>query len=129
MERLVVEPLQSADISTVILIDALDECKDDEPSSVILSVLGHFIDQIPRVKFFVTGRPEPRIKTGFRLPLLANATNVFILHDVRPSLINDDIRLFLKHELSGLARRHSLDGVELGKFDPPLWHVPYGRIV
>jgi len=20
-------------------------------------------------------------------------------------------------------------GVELGKFDPPLWHAPYGRIV
>jgi len=110
MERLVVEPLQSVDVSTVILIDALDECKDDEPSSAILSVLGRLVGRIPRVKFFITGRPEPRIKTGFRLPLLADATNVFVLHDVHPSLINDDIRLFLKHELSELARRHLLDG-------------------
>ena len=110
MEKLIVEPLQFADISTVILVDALDECKDEEPSSAILSVLGRLVERIPRVKFFITGRPEPRIKTGFRLPLLTDATKVFVLHDVDPSLINDDIRLFLKHELSELAQRHLLDG-------------------
>ena len=110
MERLIVEPLQSAELSTVIVIDALDECKDEEPSSAILSVLGRFVERIPRVKFFITGRPEPRIKTGFRLPLLVDSTNVFVLHDVHPSLINNDIRLFLSHELSELARRRQLNG-------------------
>ena len=110
MERLIVGPLQSVDGPTVIVIDALDECKDDEPSSVILSVLGRFVDQIPGVKFFITGRPEPRIKTGFRLPLLKEATDVFVLHDVQPDLINSDIRLFLKHELSEIAQRRRLDG-------------------
>ena len=110
MERLIVEPLRSADVSTVIVIDALDECKDDEPSSAILSVLGRLVKQIPRAKFFITGRPEPRIKTGFRLPLLIDTTDVFVLHDVHPSLINNDIRLYLKYELSELARRRLLDG-------------------
>ena len=110
MERLIVEPLRSADLSTVIVIDALDECRDEEPSSAILSVLGRFVEQIPRVKFLITGRPEPRIKSGFRLPLLVDSTNVFVLHDVHPSLINNDIRLFLKHELSELARRRRLNG-------------------
>jgi len=109
MGKLIVEPLRSAGVSTVLVIDALDECKDEEPSSAILSVLGRFVGQIPRVKFFITGRPEPRIKTGFRLPLLADSTDVFVLHDVHPVLINDDIRLFLKHELSELARRRRLD--------------------
>ena len=108
MERLIVEPLQSANISTVVVIDALDECKDEEPSSAILSVLGRFVGKIPRVKFFITGRPEPRIETGFRLPLLVNSTNVFVLHDVHPPLVNNDIRLYLKHELSGLAERRQL---------------------
>jgi len=110
MGKLIVEPLGSAGVSTVVVIDALDECKDDEPSSAILSVLGRFVDQIPRVKFFITGRPEPRIKTGFRLPLLVESTDIFVLHDVHPALVNDDIRLFLKHELSELARRRRLDG-------------------
>ena len=110
MERLIVEPLQSADVPTVIVIDALDECKDEEPSSAILSVLGRFVQQIPRVKFFITGRPELRIETGFRLPLLVDVTDVFVLHKVPPSLINNDIRLFLEHELSELAQRRQLEG-------------------
>ena len=108
MEKLIVEPLGSADVSTVIVIDALDECKDEEPSSAILSVLGRLVERIPNVKFFITGRPEPRIRTGFRLPILVDLTSVFVLHDVDPPLINSDIRLFLRHELSGLAQRRQL---------------------
>ena len=108
MEKLIVEPLELAGISTTIVIDALDECKDEEPSSAILSVLGRVVERIPGAKFFITGRPEPRIKTGFRLPLLKDATNVFVLHDVHPPLINNDIALFLRHELSELAHRHQL---------------------
>ena len=65
MEKLVVGPLQAAGISTVIIIDALDECKDKEPSSAVLSILGRVAKDIPSVKFFITGRPEPQIKTGF----------------------------------------------------------------
>ena len=110
MGKLIVEPLRLAGVSTVVVIDALDECKDDEPSSAILSVLGRFVEQIPRVKFFITGRPEPRIKTGFRLPLLVDSTDVFILHNVHPTLIDNDIRLFLKHELSKLAQRRRING-------------------
>ena len=110
IQKLIVQPLQSTGASAVIVIDALDECKDDEPTSTILSVLGRFVNQIPRVKFFITGRPEPRIKTGFRLPLLVDSTDVFVLHDVHPSLISNDIHLFLKHELSELAWRRQLGG-------------------
>ena len=108
MEKLIVNPLISAGVSTVIVIDALDECKDEEPSSAILSVLARLVDRIPMVKFFITGRPEPRIKTGFRLPMLMDSTSVFVLHDVDPPLINSDILLFLKHELSELAQRRQL---------------------
>ncbi|KAF9646351.1 hypothetical protein BDM02DRAFT_3061612, partial [Thelephora ganbajun] len=97
MDKLIVRPLKESGISTVIAIDALDECKDEEPASAILS--------IPKVKFFVTGRPEPRIREGFRLPLLAEATDVFILHNVEPSLVNNDIRLFFKQSFLELARR------------------------
>lgn len=60
----------------VIVINALDECKDNEPLSAILSVLGQFVDQIPEVKFPITGRPELQIKMGFCLPLLEDATDV-----------------------------------------------------
>ena len=109
MQKLIAEPLRAAGVSTVLVIDALDECKDDEPSSAILSVLGRFVGQVSNARFFITGRPEPRINTGFRLPLLIDSTDVFVLHDVHPSLIYSDIRLFLKHELSELAKRRQLE--------------------
>ena len=51
MNKLIVRPLAKSAISTAIVIDALDECKDEEPASAILSVLGQFISQIPKVKF------------------------------------------------------------------------------
>jgi len=105
MNKLIVEPLIKSAISTVIVIDALDECKDEEPASAILSVLGRFVSQIPKVKFFVTGRPEPRIREGFRLPLLAEATDVFVLHEVDPSQVNSDIQLFFKHTFSEVKGR------------------------
>ena len=109
MGKLILRPLKSADVSTVIVIDALDECRDEEPSSTILFVLGQLVEQIPKVKFFITGRPEPRIKTGFFLSLPGDATKIFILHNVDLPLVSNDIWLFLKHELSRLAQRRQLE--------------------
>jgi hypothetical protein len=111
MQRFLVEPLKSADISTVIVIDALDECKDEDPESAILLVLGEWVSKIPGVKFFVTSRPEAHILSGFRGSLLKDSTHVFILHDVEHYTIDNDIRYFFKHELSGLTRkRRGIDG-------------------
>ena len=111
MDKLIVEPLRECNISTVIIIDALDECKDDEPASAILSVLGQFVSGIPKVKFFLTGRPEPRIREGFRIPLLANATDIFVLHEVEAGLVKNDIRWFLNHSFLEIEnRRNGLGG-------------------
>jgi hypothetical protein len=107
LENLLVNPLFGKDISCVIVIDALDECIDDEPSSAILSVLGRFVKQVPLVKFFITGRPEPRIRSGFRLPLLEPLTQIFLLHGVELSSIDNDIRLYLTQRLTAIAKRRS----------------------
>jgi len=110
MNKLIVQPLMKSAISTVIIIDALDECKDEEPASAFLSVLGQFVSEIPKTKIFVTGRPEPRIREGFRLPLLAKATDIFVLHEVEPTRVDNDIRRFFKHKFLELAsRRRGLD--------------------
>ena len=109
MRVLIVEPLSSSCISTVIVIDALDECVDEEPQSAILSVMGRLVEVIPKIKFLITGRPEPRIQSGFRLSLLRPLTDVFVLHEVEPSAINMDIRLFLEHGLSELAKRRGVE--------------------
>jgi len=94
----------------VIVIDALDECKDEDPESAILLVLGRSAPRIPRVKFFVTSRPEMHIMAGFRGPLLRGLTDVFVLHDVEPHTVNSDIHRFFEHELSKLAQRRGIEG-------------------
>jgi len=107
MERVIVGPLKASHIRTLVIIDALDECKDKEPASAILSVLSHYTDVIPRVKFFITGRPEPRIRSGFRLESLQPITEVLRLHDVERSLVDSDIKLFLRTQLVAIAKTQS----------------------
>jgi len=113
MEKFLVGPLKATATPTLIIIDALDECKDREPASAILSILFRYVDQIPNVKFFITGRPEPRIRSGFRLQSLAPITEVLKLHEVRPSVVDRDIRLLFQTQLASLAKdRSDLDLTE-----------------
>ena len=107
LEKLLISPLSETKVSCVIVIDALDECIDNQPASAILSVLGRFAKQLPLVKFFITGRPEPQIRTGFRLPLLEPLTQIFLLHGVESTSVNNDIQLFLTQRLSTIAKQRS----------------------
>ena len=107
MEKLLVGPLKATQTATLIIIDALDECKDTEPASAILSILSRYVDQIPAVKFFITGRPEPRIRSGFRLEPLVPITEVLKLHEVKPEVVDRDIELFFRTQLTNLVKDRS----------------------
>ena len=107
MEKVIVGPLKTTSIRTLIIIDALDECKDEEPASAILSVLARYVGKIPHVKFFITGRPEPRIRSGFRLKSLQPITEVLKLHDVERSLVDSDIKLFFRTGLINIVETRS----------------------
>ena len=107
LEDLIIGPLSSSGISCVIVVDALDECIDDQPASAILSVLGRHARQLQSVKLFITGRPEPRIRTGFRLPLLEPLTQIFLLHEVKLSNVDGDIQLYLQEKLTAVSKRRS----------------------
>jgi hypothetical protein len=107
MEKLIIGPLRATSIPTLIIIDALDECKDEDPASAILSILSRYVDQIPSVKFFITGRPEPQIRSGFRLESLVPITEVLKLHKVEPRSVNSDIKLFFHTRLTNLAKKRS----------------------
>ena len=107
LEKFIIGPLKATRIPTLIIIDALDECRDEEPASAILSVLSRYVDQIPWVKFFITGRPEPRIRSGFRLELLQPITQVLKLHDVERSSVDTDIKLFLETRLTEITKTRS----------------------
>jgi len=107
MEKLIVGPFQAMETRTLIIIDALDECRDEEPASAILSVLSRYAGKIPSVKFFVTGTPESRIRSGFRLESLQPYNDVLRLHDVQISPLDIDIELLLKTQLTEIAKNLS----------------------
>jgi hypothetical protein len=107
LEKVIVGPLKVTHISTLIIIDALDECKDEEPASAILSMLSRYMGEIPKVRFFITGRPEPRIRSGFRLRSLLPVTEVLKLHEVKPEAVNSDIRLFFRTQLTSISKTRS----------------------
>ena len=121
MRNVIVAPLKATKIPTLIIIDALDECKDGEPASAILSVLARYIDQIPEVKFFITGRPEPRIRSGFRLASLRPITEVLKLHDVERSSVDDDIKLFFRARLDDIAK--NLNDYDLAENWPSSYEI------
>jgi len=109
MEKFIVGPLKTANIPTLIIVDALDECKDEEPASAILSILSCYVNMIPNVKFFITGWPEPQIHSGFRLESLQPITEVLKLHEVKPEAVNNDIKLFFQTKLTEYAKKKRVD--------------------
>ena len=103
MKSLLVQPFKASGVSTIIVIDAIDECEDPE---AVLSILGKLAPQIPKVKFFLTSRETPHVQLGFQIPSVAELTSMFKLHEVGEKSISDDIRLFFNHKFLELARHH-----------------------
>ena len=107
LEKVIIGPFKVTRIPTLIIIDALDECKEREPASAILSILSRYVDEIPHVRFFITGRPEPQIRSGFRLEPLRPTTEVLKLHEVKPQVVDSDIKLFFQIRLASLVETRS----------------------
>ena len=118
LDNLIVRPFKATQISTLIIIDALDECKDKEPTSTLLSVLSRCVHEIPNVKIFITSRAEPPIQEGFRLELLRPITDVLRLHEVDRSSVDEDIRVYLRTRLTKIKRRK-------GRKIPEVWPTPH----
>jgi NACHT domain len=110
LEKLLVRPFKETRLSATIVVDALDECEDKEPVSEFLSALAVHVNNVPTVRFFITGRPEDRIRSGFKLPPLR--TKELPLHDVDSATVDSDIKSFVTFRLDKIAtrRRQSISG-------------------
>ena len=85
----------------VIILDALDECSDQSLVAELLSVILKHSTSLP-VKFFITSRPEIRLKESFDKSW---AHSNFILHEVEKEIVRADIELYIKaYLLDGLDR-------------------------
>ncbi|CAE6429974.1 unnamed protein product [Rhizoctonia solani] len=103
-ELLLKDPLQQTKASMpgslVVVIDALDECKDRNGVEFILEVLLRYTGHVP-LKFLITGRPEPEIYNKMRLHDQSRAA--IHLHDIEKSLVRADVELYLNEELAFMS--------------------------
>ncbi|RAH54575.1 WD domain protein [Aspergillus piperis CBS 112811] len=88
----------------VLVIDALDECDQESDINMIIRFLPELQQlQSIRLRIFLTSRPELPIRLGFR----ENENHQdLILHKLPKSVIEHDIRLFLKYRLTEIRNEH-----------------------
>ncbi|KAJ5275561.1 hypothetical protein N7505_004106 [Penicillium chrysogenum] len=109
-EKLLYQPLLKLEgyqsTTIVIVIDALDECDNDEDIKLILSLLFRLREiQSVRLRVFLTSRPEPSVRECFERE--ADCQKL-ALHELPAPQIERDIREFLNSKLSAIRDKHTL---------------------
>jgi hypothetical protein len=111
-KQLILRPLlklskNSHKASYVLVIDALDECDNDNNIRTIIHLLAEAQSlTMVRLRVFLTSRPEVPIRHGF-VQMPDEGHQDFILHSISPSIINHDIRIFLDHTFRLIAHERS----------------------
>jgi NACHT domain len=87
LEKLVIEPMHAVMREEtfppyLVIIDALDECKDTNTTSIILSTLVMFPTGLAPLKLFVTSRPVSAVVQRFHNTGLMKDTNKLVLHSI-----------------------------------------------
>jgi hypothetical protein len=108
--KLLLQPLQNLTlnqpITTVIVIDALDECEREGDIHVILQLLPQLQkSRSIRLRIFLTSRPELPIRLGFKKH---GDHQDLVLHELPRPVIEHDIRLFFKNRLSRIRDEDDL---------------------
>ena len=109
---LIAEPLKKyftvAGNPILIVIDALDECEHD--GDTLLKVFADSIKNMPRLKLFITTRPEYHIRNVLdRYHHLKR----FHLQDIEKSVVQSDIRLYLDFHLSENQVQDEFPGIQI----------------
>ncbi|KAF8573688.1 hypothetical protein K439DRAFT_1624880 [Ramaria rubella] len=105
LEELIVKPLQlvgKSFPSCVVVIDALDECKEEKFTSSILHCVSNHIEGLLSLKFLITSRPEPNITVAFKASTLKMVTHPFVLHEVNLEVVEKDIEDYLMVKLADI---------------------------
>ncbi|KAL5594429.1 uncharacterized protein BROUX77_007776 [Berkeleyomyces rouxiae] len=92
--------------SIVFVIDALDECDNDDDIELIIrlfSSCAKVANPNMKPKWLITSRPELHIRLGFGA--ISGKFQDLVLHDKSPNSIERDIATFLKHELERIKTR------------------------
>jgi hypothetical protein len=103
-KHLILEPLTALDedlenpLLITLVLDALDECKDQEDIQLILKLLPQ-VNKFKMIQFrvFATSRPETTIVSGFKKVARGDHKD-FALHNIEHSITDGDIKKYVEHE-------------------------------
>ncbi|KIL57160.1 hypothetical protein M378DRAFT_172066 [Amanita muscaria Koide BX008] len=100
LQVLIVDPLRSI-VQTrsqpiLIVVDALDEC-DEEDGISVLTGLRQLVRDLPSFKVMLTTRPQPYLDHFLRSQ---DGLRIFHLQNIEDKIVDGDIRLYLQHCLS-----------------------------
>jgi hypothetical protein len=111
--QLVLGPLSklsgnSCPSSYVLIVDALDEC-DDNNVQIIVQLLAEARSlKTVRLRIFMTSRPEISIQRGvYQLPETKHQD--FVLHNISPATVNHDISIYLEDRLRLIRQERALE--------------------
>ena len=112
-ERLILQPLAQVGKDTflhplVIVLDALDECNKDDVSLLVRCLVDAVAVKQADLRIFVTSRPDQPINLSFD-GISTDAHQDFILHDIEKSIVDQDLAVYYKHELTQIMRTFRLD--------------------
>jgi hypothetical protein len=108
-EAAIVKPLQALNKSTILVIDALDECDNSPQSrarSRLFNTLKTHYRSVPNLRIFATGRPESDIKESLQ-ELSAHVTNFRELEGSN----NPDVDRYIRWRLSRHDNRDQVDRI------------------
>lgn len=90
----------------VIVVDALDECENDEDIRNVLQLFANIGEMAGvRLRIFVTSRPMTPVLLGSQAMPVTVYRQV-ALDDLSPDTVNQDIRTFLKSRFAEIRIRH-----------------------
>ncbi|CAE6526615.1 unnamed protein product [Rhizoctonia solani] len=103
-QKLFLLPLQSASkgrpLGLVVVIDALDECEDQEGAGLIINMI--LAQPNLPIKILITSRPESIIRASLENKGSHALFRVCYLHNLDEATIKGDIRAYFEDELRGM---------------------------
>ncbi|EKJ71630.1 hypothetical protein FPSE_08076 [Fusarium pseudograminearum CS3096] len=113
-KHLIIDPLSkiptdSTEHPILLVIDALDECDDENDIRAIIKFLvtAQTLKNF-HLRILITSRPETPIRHGFN-QMSSDQREVFVLEDISPSVINQDIGVYFQNRLKGFCEERGFD--------------------
>ncbi|KAL5634270.1 hypothetical protein ACGC1H_006175 [Rhizoctonia solani] len=101
-QKLIVKPLievrQSVPHDFIVVIDALDECENENSLGEILDLLMSSTIALP-IRFLVSSRPESEIYRRMMGRVDEQGNKRLVLHDLNAKAVQSDIEAYMRHEL------------------------------